>query len=78
MKKLMLLSASLLFVFSAANAKMCYNVVSESSRSTVVQCPSGSKYTILHNAKGYYISGSGMSLTYFNSLDKSARFACSC
>jgi hypothetical protein len=78
MKKLMLIVASLLFISSEANAKVCYKTLSHSSKSTKIKCPSGSKYTILHNSKGYYISGSGMSLTYFNSLDKVARFACSC
>jgi hypothetical protein len=57
---------------------MSYKIISQSSSSTLVQCPSGSKYTILHNAKGYYVSGSGLALTYFSSLNKAARFACSC
>jgi hypothetical protein len=33
---------------------------------------------MLHNPKGCYVSGSGLALTYFNSLDKVARFASSC
>jgi uncharacterized protein (DUF3084 family) len=57
---------------------MSYKIISESSRSTVVQCPDGSKYTMLHNAKGCYVSDSGLALTYFDSLDKVARFASSC
>ena len=57
---------------------MSYKIISESSCSTVVQCPDGSKYTILLNAKGCYVSGSGLALTYFDSLDKVARFASSC